>query len=204
MPKVYKINDNYSLSMNKPKHLLFFTLLLFLSSCASINCTLDSVVVWTLTFYDSETEEPLKLPVNLTVEAEGAGTLYNQGHGITSMALPMSIASPTDTLFLRWKSGSFESTDILFLDHTNTPHFDAIDCPAAVFHDISGFRFEASSAEVQPVTIDSITIIRSIVDYQDVENIRLYLHTNTLPDVDDSDTDDGQGSADGGDTDDGQ
>lgn len=183
--------------MNKPKHLLLLAILLFLTSCASINCTLDSVVVWTLTFYDSELDEPLKLPVNLTVEAQGAGTLYNQGHGISSMALPMSIAAPTDTLFLQWKSGDFESTDVLYIDHTNTPHFDAIDCPPAVFHDISAFRHEASNDEICPVTIDSIKITRSIVDYQDVENIRLYIHTNPLPDIDLPDTDDSEGNSDG-------
>lgn len=160
-----------------------------LSSCASIDCQLDSVVVWTLSFYDSEMEEPLKLPCTLTVDAVGAGTLYNKGTGITSMALPMSITAATDTLLLQWNwqegnnAGAkeeadiaYDATDVLYIDHTNRPHFDAMDCPMAVFHDITDVRLNQQSGNARQLVIDSITITRTLVDYYDVENIRLYIH----------------------------
>lgn len=150
-----------------------------LIACQSINCPLDSVVVWTLTFYDSETDEPIALPCSLTIDAEGAGTLYNEGTGLKSMPLPMSMAAATDTLYLAWTSGPVSATDLLYVDHTNTPHFEAIDCPAAIFHTITDARYQAhTDGSTSPVIVDSVRIIRQQVDYNDVENIRIYLRNN--------------------------
>lgn len=152
--------------------------LLAFTACSSINCPLDSVVVWTLTFFDSETEEPLALPCTLTIDAQGAGTLYNKGTGNKSMPLPMSHGAATDTLYLTWSNAAAEATDILYVDHDNTPHFEAIDCPAAIFHTITDARLSPHTNGTSPVVIDSVRIIRQQVDYTDVENIRLYLHNN--------------------------
>lgn len=172
----------------KFKHIIPATAIFALASCSSIDCSLDSVVVWTLTFYDSETEEPVKLLCNLTIDAEGAGTLYNKGTGISSMKLPMSHTAATDTLYLRWSfpetsdqesSEGYAANDVLYIDHDNFGHFDAIDCPAAVFHNITNVRFAQRAASNFPLIIDSINIIRPQVDYNDVENIRIYLRNNT-------------------------
>lgn len=162
------------------------------SACAGIDCSLDSVVVWTLTFYDSETETPLKLTCPLTIEAEGAGTLFNRGNNIESMELPMSLALTCDTLYLRWndkdkaEDGTVTKTvtDMLYIDHTNYAHFDAIDCPSAVFHNISDARLVQHNAAEHPIIIDSLSIKRHIVDYNDVENIRLYIRPASLSDFD--------------------
>lgn len=154
-----------------------------LSSCSGIDCPLDSVVVWTLRFFDSTLQEETKLPCSLTVNAEGTGTLYNKGQNIASMSLPMSLSMPTDTLYLNWSEGTYSSIDTLYVEHTNHAHFEAIDCPAAVFHDITTLRYLSSSVTFPPITIDSIRIIRPQVDYKDVENIRIYLHHNSLPDA---------------------
>lgn len=172
-------------------------LALGLGSCASIDCQLDSIVVWTLSFYDSETETQLKLPCTLTIDAVGAGTLYNKGQDISSMTLPMSLTAETDTLLLQWKwsandkteanndnhetQAAYDATDVLYVDHTNRPHFDAMDCPMAVFHDITDVRVEQQSIAARPLVIDSVTITRTIVDYHDVENIRLYIHLPAGP-----------------------
>lgn len=167
-----------------------------MASCTSIDCSLDSVVVWTLSFYDSETDEPLKLPCLLSVDAVGAGTLYNRGQNIASMELPMSHAAEADTLMLRWgvdmdnggeeMPTTYEVTDLLTVSHDNYPHFDAIDCPAAVFHTITDTQFKTHSAHEFPLVIDSVSIIRPQVDYNDVENIRLYLRIQN-PAADNSD-----------------
>lgn len=176
----------------KFKHIFPVAAVLALTSCSSIDCSLDSVVVWTLTFYDSESEEPVKLLCNLTIDAEGAGTLYNKGTGLSSMTLPMSHSASTDTLYLRWslpEDGDPESpddyaaNDVLYIDHDNYGHFDAIDCPAAVFHTITNVSFKQREPNDFPLTIDSISIIRPQVDYQDVENIRIYLRSNSAPSV---------------------
>lgn len=171
--------------MMKFKNLIALAALSGLASCASIDCPLDSVVVWTLAFYNSETEEPVKLPCLLTIDAAGAGTLYNRGTNVASMAMPMSHSAEADTLYLRWgvdltseedgTTSTYEVTDILTLTHDNYPHFEAIDCPAAVFHTITDAQLQTHTAKEFPLLIDSVSITRSQVDYNDVENIRLYL-----------------------------
>lgn len=156
-----------------------------LTACTSINCPLDNIVVWTMTFYDSETEEALKLPALITVDAKGAGTLYNMGTGISSMPLPMSLSAPADTLYLHWRitEDSPAVTDTLYVSHTNDPHFEAIDCPAAIFHTITDAHLTPHANAYCPIAIDSVSIRRHQVDYNDVENIRLYLHLNTDADA---------------------
>lgn len=175
----------------KIRNLIAISALSMLTSCASIDCSLDSVVVWTLSFYDSEMEEPMKLPCLLSVDAAGAGNLYNRAQGVASIELPMSHSAEADTLFLRWgvelepdEEGSartYEVTDVLTLAHDNYPHFDAIDCPAAVFHTITDATFTTHTPSAFPLVIDSVSIIRPQVDYNDVENIRLYLRIHTAP-----------------------
>lgn len=177
----------------KIRNLIAIAALSAFTSCTSIDCSLDSVVVWTLTFFDSETEEPMKLPCLLSVDAEGAGNLYNRGQGISSMELPMSHGAASDTLYLRWgvdldsddegSPSTYEVTDVLTLAHDNYPHFDAIDCPAAVFHTITDATFSTHNPNAFPLVIDSVSIIRPQVDYNDVENIRLYLRIHNAPPV---------------------
>lgn len=176
--------------MHKLKNLIALAALTVQASCASIDCSLDSVVVWTLSFYDTELEEPMKLPCLLSVDAAGAGTLYNRGQGISSMSFPMSHTAEADTLYLRWglelegennEPTLYEVTDVLTLAHENYPHFDAIDCPAAVFHTITDAKLAGHGPQAFPLVIDSVSITRPQVDYKDVENIRLFLSIQNAP-----------------------
>ena len=173
----------------KFKHLFPIIGLFATTACTSIDCSLDSVVVWTLTFYDSATGDPIKLPCILSIDAERAGNIYNQAYNVNSIALPMSHTADADTLYLKWaykdntnQSGNtiYEVTDKLVVGHENYGHFDAMDCPAAVFHTITSTRFEGHQFAEFPFTIDSVSIIRPQVDYQDVENIRLYFNTSAV------------------------
>lgn len=175
----------------KFKHLFPIIGLFATTACTSIDCSLDSVVVWTLTFYDSATDSPIKLPCILSVDAERAGTLYNQAYNVSSIALPMSHTADADTLYLKWgyqnkadANGNvvYEVTDKLIVAHENYGHFDAMDCPAAVFHTITGTHLEGHPFAEFPFTIDSVSVIRPQVDYQDVENIRLYFNTSAVSD----------------------
>lgn len=153
-------------------------------ACNGIDCSLDSVVVWTMTFYDSETKTELKLPYVLTIEGKGAGTLYNQATRVSSIELPMSMTADADTLYLQWRyaasneengTSPADASDVLIVGHTNYGHYDAMDCPAAVFHDITETELTRHAEDDFPLQIDSVKIIRQKVDYQDVENVRLYL-----------------------------
>lgn len=173
------------------KQLLPIVGLFATTACTSIDCSLDSVVVWTMTFYDSGTDTPIKLPCTLSIDAERAGTIYNQAQNVASIELPMSHNADADTLYLMWGYPNnndqynrpiYEVTDKLVLSHDNYGHFDAMDCPAAVFHTITGTHYEGHSRAEFPLTIDSVSIIRPQVDYNDVENIRIYFDTSAVSD----------------------
>lgn len=152
-------------------------LTLCMFSCTSIDCPLDSVVVMTLSFHDSELEEETALPCTLNIEAPRAGLLFNTGTDIKSLQLPLNTGSFVDTLYLKLSDNDRECVDTLYVNHTNESHFEAMDCPGAVFHRISSLQFLPHPTDGEfPVTIDSVSIIRPLVDYNDVENVRIYYH----------------------------
>lgn len=174
-----------------------------LLGCQGIDCPYDSTVVWTLKFFDSETEQEIKLPSELTINAAGAGTLFNKAKGTSSIPLPMSYNAFCDTLYLVWENpnprpNNNDSTSVegatdepvpptplgihtLYVRHTNEMHFEALECPGSVFHTIEEATLSSNVSGTPPFIIDSLRITRNKVDYNDVENIRLYMHSLPEP-----------------------
>ena len=82
----------------------------------------------------------------------------------------------TDTLLLRFSNDKGQAArDTLFLSHETKPHFENIDCPAAVFHKIQNVRWTSHLLREMPLTIDSVALINPNVNYDDTENLRVYL-----------------------------
>ena len=67
--------------------------------------------------------------------------------------------------------------DTLFLSYTDHPHFESVDCPAALFHTLTDVRWTSHPLSELPLTFDSVAIVRSNVNYDDVENIKIYLRS---------------------------
>ena len=163
------------------RHLAAATTLLAVAACSNIDCPLDNVVAMQCNTYSSETLSPLKLPVTLTVKPAGRDTvLLNQAEGISSFLLPLKNAGTCDTLLLNFSNSSGQdATDTLFVDHTPHAHFESLDCPSTFFHTISGARFTSHPLCDLPLTVDSVSIIRSTVNYDDIENIRIFLRATS-------------------------
>ena len=66
--------------------------------------------------------------------------------------------------------------DTLFVNHTPQPHFESLDCPNSVFHTLNAVSISAQ-ATASGAIVDSVSLVRSIVNYDDVENIRLFIRT---------------------------
>lgn len=147
-----------------------------LTACTNIDCPLDSVVVMTLSFFDAEEEAEAPLNCTLSIEAAGAGTLLNAEANVKSVQVPVSVGAPVDTLYLMLDDGTLVATDTLYVSHTNEAHFEAMDCPGAVFHHITDLKLLPHTDGMLPFVLDSARIIRPLVDYNDVENIRIYFH----------------------------
>lgn len=153
---------------------------LFLAlGCAEINCPLDNVVVLTAGLYAAEDASPLTLPDTLTVTAAGTDSvLLNRATDIGSFQVPVRQGAETDTLLLRFANTELQTaTDTLFVTHTNEPHFESIDCPPSMFHVITSVRWTSHALSQSPLTVDSVAMARPLVNYDDVENIKIYLRS---------------------------
>jgi len=70
-------------------------------------------------------------------------------------------------------------TDTLVVCHDNIQHFESVECPTVVFHQLISVDWanENTTAAASFLTIDSVAIVRKLVDYADVENIQIYLRS---------------------------
>lgn len=154
------------------------SLLLLAAGCAEVNCPLDSVVAMTCGLYDAESKQAVTLTATLSVRAAGTDSiLLNNATNVSSFLLPVRQGVTTDTLLLDFSTvTSVQSvTDTLFVDHTNEPHFEYIDCPGTIFHTLKSVRWTSHDLSVMPLTVDSVAIVRPTVNYDDIENLRIYL-----------------------------
>ena len=129
--------------------------------------------------YAAETKSPMTLKDELSVTPAGRDTvLLNNATDISSFLLPLKESGVCDTLLLHFSNSSgIDAVDTLFVNHTPQPHFESLDCPSSVFHTITDVRATSHSLGNMPLTIDSVALVRSIVNYDDVENIRIYLRS---------------------------
>lgn len=165
-----------------PFALLLLLLLGGVAGCSNIDCPLDNVVAMQCNLYASETRAPLQLDqATLTITPAGRDTvLLNQASGIRSFLLPLKESGTQDTLLLHLTNAEGQTaTDTLFVSHTPQPHFESVDCPVVVFHTLNAVRGTSHPLSMLPLTVDSVALVRSIVNYDDIENVRIYLRATT-------------------------
>ena len=160
---------------------ILLPLLPVLAGCTDSDCPLDNIVEMGCGIYASETGQPLQLTDTLTIRVAGRDTiLLNRAQGISSFYLPLRHSGTVDTLLLRLSNAKGQvATDTLFVTHTSVPHFESIDCPAAVFHEISTARHTSHALSLMPLTIDSVAVSQTSVNYDDKENLKIYLRSTS-------------------------
>lgn len=154
-------------------------LMVGLSACSNIDCPLDNVVSLQCNLYDASTQSALTLSDVLSVTPAGRDTLLlNQATGIKSFLLPLKEAGTQDTLLLHFANAQGAvQVDTLFVNHTPQPHFESLDCPSSVFHTLNAVRVSAQGLANSAI-VDSVSLVRPIVNYDDIENIRLFIRTS--------------------------
>lgn len=153
-------------------------LMVGLSACSNIDCPLDNIVSLQCNLYDANTQSALTLGDVLSVTPAGRDTLLlNQATGIKSFLLPLKETGTQDTLLLHFANAEGGvQVDTLFVNHTPQPHFESLDCPNSVFHTLNAVSVSAQTTASGAI-VDSVSLVRSIVNYDDVENIRLFIRT---------------------------
>lgn len=155
--------------------LLIAILAMGMGSCSNTDCPLNNVVMTYYTLYSSSTGSQTRLSDTLTVTTS-AMTLLNRSVNQSAFSLPMSYAYAQDTLYFHFSNADASVTDTVMVSHTNQPHFVSLDCGTSIFHEITSVAWSARTATAQlPHAIDSIVVIRNQVNYDQSENIRIYL-----------------------------
>lgn len=142
-----------------------------LTGCDSIDCTLNNTVECKMGFYDAK-GNPVALTDTLSVLAYGSDSiLYNRGIRTGSLGLPLSYYKDKDTLVFLIQGEDYRIQERLIIYKQNYEHFESLDCPVNMFHTLTNL-------ECTKNVIDSVVIVSPQVEYNNGENIKIYLHTD--------------------------
>lgn len=145
-------------------------------SCSSIDCPLNNrvCVKMRLAGDASVLNDTLTIASPRTVGDGNDTVLINRLTESDSLQVPMSYNRSQDIYFLTLvqKETSAETTDTVWVDKTNLPHFESVDCAPNMFHDITAVKTTHHS-------IDSIAINNNKVTYNDAKaHLIIYFKSN--------------------------
>lgn len=156
----------------KPLHIVL--LLILTAACESIECTITNVVYATYGFYAVEDGETTAVTVLDTITVTAAGTdsvLVNKYYSQSEVELPMSYTAETDTLVFQFTDSlGYSRYDTIWVTKENTQHYESPDCPAAMFHYVTGVAWTHN-------LIDSVVIVKPDIDYNVTENFQIYFRS---------------------------
>lgn len=125
-----------------------------LAACSSVDCPLNNTVYANYKLMGKVTTLPDTLTISTTRHDGLDSVLINQQVNTDSFALPMSYAQDVDVLYIRANA----LTDTVWVEKTNQPHFESVDCGLNYFHTITGVRATRHA-------IDSIVVNQKEVTY---------------------------------------
>ena len=153
------------------RHIIYIIgVVLALTACSSVDCPLNNVVYAKYKLMGDVTKLSDVRTIT-TVRADGTDTiLLNQQQNADSFELPMSFGQTVDELCLTRdrQDGSEVRRDTIWIEKTNEPHFESVDCGVNYFHTITGVRHTSH-------TIDSVTVNKRNVNY-DASVSHLYIY----------------------------
>lgn len=140
-----------------------------LTACDSIDCSLYNTVQCVMGFYDSE-GNAVQINDTLSITAvPNEEVLFNRGVGVQQVGFPLSYYKDKDTIeIVVWNKYS-EWTQLLVIEKQNIEHFESLDCPVKMYHTLKGVT-------IQPGFVDSVKIESPNIEYNNGENIKIYLH----------------------------
>ncbi len=142
--------------------IVFFSTIIF-DSCSSIECPVQNTVATVYACGDT-----LKDTLTVkTVKKNGKDTiLLNQKINATGFQLPVSYQHQVDTLL--FTTQKLAVTDTVWVEKSDMPHFESVDCGMSYFHELRSVRCTQHG-------IDSIVITKSFVDY-DLSNAHFLIY----------------------------
>ena len=145
----------------KYKSLVLSLALMFLLvagiSCSSVDCPMNSLVYTQYAVCNAD-GSTATLQDTLTISTNRAdgndSVLINHQVNTDSFSLPMSYGHDVDELYLQVNS----LIDTIWVEKTNKPHFESVDCGVAYFHTLQRVRYTRHA-------LDSIVVNHKDVNY---------------------------------------
>ena len=145
-----------------------------MTACTSIDCPVENNVATLYKLQKADgTQDTLHDTLTvLTRLARGVDTvILNKSVETTSFQLPISYTNAADTFTFVRKSDTRELTDTVWIEKTNLPQFESVDCKLVYFHDVASLRHTRNG-------IDSISVKKGRIDYDsNTENFHIYFKT---------------------------
>lgn len=145
-----------------------------MTACTSIDCPVENNVATLYKLQKADgTQDTLHDTLTvLTRLARGVDTvILNKSVETTSFQLPISYTNAADTFTFVRKSDTRELTDTVWIEKTNLPQFESVDCKLVYFHDVTSLRHTRNG-------IDSISVTKGRIDYDsNTENFHIYFKT---------------------------
>lgn len=145
-----------------------------MTACTSIDCPVENNVATLYKLQKADgTQDTLHDTLTvLTRLARGVDTvILNKSVETTSFQLPISYTNAADTFTFVRKSDTREMTDTVWIEKTNLPQFESVDCKLVYFHDVTSLRHTRNG-------IDSISVKKGRIDYDsNTENFHIYFKT---------------------------
>ncbi len=132
---------------------MLFTIAIIVS-CSSVDCPLNNTVYTNYKLMGKVTTLPDTLTISTTTQNGFDSILINKQVNTDSFFLPVSYGQDVDVLYFQTNS----LTDTVWVEKTNQPHFESVDCGLNYFHTITGIRYTRNA-------IDSIVINHKEVTY---------------------------------------
>lgn len=151
---------------------LFFSIILILSACSTVDCPLNNRVLAKYAFKKADgTADTLKdsLTVN-AIRMENDTLLLNRGINLSTFDIPVSNSRKEDILGFTYVNANKEVThDTIWIEKENYPHLESVDCGPKFFHTITNLRYTRNR-------IDRIEINKKTIEYESSEEIfHIYL-----------------------------
>lgn len=145
-----------------------------MTACTSIDCPVENNVATLYKLQKADgTQDTLHDTLTvMTRLARGVDTvILNKSVETTSFQLPISYTNAADTFTFVRKSDTRELTDTVWIEKTNLPQFESVDCKMVYFHDVTSLRHTRNG-------IDSISVKKGRIDYDsNTENFHIYFKT---------------------------
>ncbi|MGN0220829.1 MAG: DUF6452 family protein [Prevotella sp.] len=132
-----------------------------LPSCSSIDCPVQNTVTCSYLVCNAEgVAAELQDTLNVfTPRRDGTDTLLlNRSVKTKSFSIPMSFSLAEDTIVLQLKGADYAVEDTVFVEKTNEPRFESVDCQAVFFHTITRARAKGT-------LLEDVIINKASVDY---------------------------------------